>query len=383
VNIKSKDTHDHQNQSSSALFPDLESDKKYLFLVLWILSFLSALYGLVVLVNQWLYKTGYKKVTTLSMPVISIGNLTVGGTGKTPILIYIVQLMKSQNKHVGIVSRNYKSFTKSILKVDPSQNSEMSAGQRFGDEPLLIFEKTAVPVYVGPRKVETAKEIVRTEKIEAVIVDDGFQHLALRKNCNIVLLDVTQMDEKNSLLPRGRYREPFSSYQNANIIFWTKTNFVSADHLANLKKQVSFTGLQVDWVFAVSAVEFPESTSLNFEVRKRHLYNGKSDFLSIKRFVLVSAIARPEFFKKTVLELNPKCEITEKKFRDHHQYSADDIKTIMNKPVNFHHFLTTEKDYTKLKDLWPKEVPLGIVKWDVRPNISDRKIYESIIECLH
>jgi tetraacyldisaccharide 4'-kinase len=369
--------------SSSELFPDLEADRKYFFLILWLLSLVSYLYRGIVALNFLAYKKGFKKVTTLSMPVISVGNLTVGGTGKTPVLIYLANLLKLGGKRVGIVSRNYKSATKDILKVDPKTGSAISDGQLFGDEPLLIFQQTGVPVYVGPVKTETAKEIVRTEKIDTVFIDDGFQHLRLKKNCNILLCDVTQMDESNHLLPRGRYREPLDGYKKADILFWTKTNFVSESHVAKLKKMISFDGIQVDWKFELTRVDFPGFAKLNFDVRQSSINPGMSEFLTIRRFVLVSAIARPEYFKKIVSDLNPKCELIEKKFRDHYQYSKDDLKEILNKPVNFHHFLTTEKDYTKLKDIWPVDVPLGIVKWEPRPNMDDQRLYETVISFLH
>lgn len=369
--------------TSSALFPDLEADRKYFFPVLWLLSLLSFIYSAVVSFNAWLFKKGFKKVTTLSMPVISVGNLTVGGTGKTPILIYLANLLQSQGTRVGIVSRNYKASSSQIVKVEPGKNPEVADGRLFGDEPLLIFQKTGVPVYVGPKKVETAKEIVRTEKIDAVFIDDGFQHLRLKKNCNILLCDVTQMDDENHLLPRGRYREPLSGYRKANVIFWTKTNFIPAERLAEIKRMISFEGFQVDWKFELTHIEFPGFPQLNFISTNKIQVGVKSDFASIRRFVLVSAIARPEYFKKIVQDLNPKYEVFEKKFRDHHQYTEADIKQILNKPINFHHFLTTEKDYTKLKDLWPSDIPLGIVKWEPRPNVADQKLYETITSFLH
>lgn len=369
--------------SSSELFPDLVADRKYFFPVLWFLSLLSVVYRALVSLNTWLFKKGFKKITTLSMPVISVGNLTVGGTGKTPILIYLARLMQAHGTRVGIVSRNYKAVSPQIVKVESGKNGGVGDGKLFGDEPLLIFQKTGVPVYIGPKKVETAKEMVRTEKIDAVFVDDGFQHLRLKKNCNILLCDVTQMDEHNYLLPRGRYREPLLGYQKANIIFWTKTNFIPADQLAEIKKLVSFNGMQVDWKFELTQIDFPNFPNLNYSSTHRAQLGGKNDFSSIRRFVLVSAIARPEYFKKIVLDLNPKYEIVEKKFRDHHQYTENDIKQILNKPVNFHHFLTTEKDYTKLKDLWPSDVPLGIVKWEPRPDVADQRLYETITSFLH
>ncbi|MBL7556974.1 MAG: tetraacyldisaccharide 4'-kinase [Bdellovibrionaceae bacterium] len=369
--------------TSSALFPDLEADRKYFFPVLWLLSLLSYVYLGLVLFNTWLFKKGFKKVTTLSMPVISVGNLTVGGTGKTPILIYLANLLQSQGTRVGIVSRNYKAASAQIVKVEPGKSDDVADGKRFGDEPLLIFQKTGVPVYVGPKKVETAKAIVRNEKIDAVFIDDGFQHLRLKKNCNILLCDVTQMDEENHLIPRGRYREPLSGYQKANIIFWTKTNFIPSERLAEIKKMISFSGLQVDWTFELTQIEFPNFPQLNFAGPKRMQIGGKNDFTTVRRFVLVSAIARPEYFKKIVQDLNPKYEVFEKKFRDHHQYTEADVKLILNKPVNFHHFLTTEKDYTKLKDIWPSDVPLGIVKWEPRPNVANQTLYETITSFLH
>ncbi|MBL7543411.1 MAG: tetraacyldisaccharide 4'-kinase [Bdellovibrionaceae bacterium] len=364
---------------ASSLFPELEKEKKYFFLIIWVLSFLSVIYRLVVAFRFWLYKKKLLKMVNLSVPVVSVGNLTVGGTGKTPILIYLANLITSQGKRVGIVSRNYKSATKEILKVVTRNDGGVGDGRLFGDEPVLIQQKTHVPVYVGPRKVDTAKEIIRSEKIEYVMIDDGFQHLALKKNCNILLFDVTQMDLYNQVLPRGRYREPLAGFKKADIIFWTKTNFISDQQLAQLKKMIVFSGLQVDWQFCLSEIEFPGFPTLNLNSENKM----KTEFSNIRRFVLISGIARPEYFVKIVQDLNPRMEIIEKTFSDHHQYSEQDLKKILDKPLNFHHFLTTEKDYTKLKDIWPKDTPLGIVKWEPRPNISDRQLYESIISFLH
>ncbi len=366
---------------ASSLFPQLEQNREFFFPILWILSGLSFGFSLLVQMRFWLYKNKYLKIETLTIPVLSVGNLTVGGTGKTPIIIYLVNLLKDQNRRVAVISRNYRSSTRGIQKVSPNGNGGKSAGKLFGDEPVLIFEKTQVPVYVGPVKSLTAKEVLRCEKVDCLFVDDGFQHLKLKNNCSILLFDVTQIDQSNFLFPRGRYREPFSGYQKADIIFWTKTNFVEAEHLELLKKQVSFSGFQVDWQFELAVIDFPWFPSLNYDAAPH--FAGKQEFFNTKRFILVSAIARPEIFKKMIQDLNPKIETVEKIFRDHHQYSMADLKIILNKPLNFKHFLTTEKDFTKLKDIWPKDVPLGIVKWKLRPNKSDQHIYESIASFLH
>lgn len=367
----------------SALFPELEKNKKYTFPILWALSAISIIYRVLVSFKFWLYEKKIKKTTTLSLPVLSVGNLTVGGTGKTPVIVYLVNLLKTQNKRVGIVSRGYKCASKKIVKVEPVPGRELTDGQMFGDEPLLIYQKTQTPVYLGPQKVLTAKELIRSEKIDIICVDDGFQHLKLKKNCNILLFDVTQMDAKNYLFPRGRYREPIAGHKKADILFWTKTNFISPERLEFLKKQISFPGVQVEWRFELAAIDFPFFPALNFNVNTASHYPDRQEFNSIRRFVLISAIARPEFFRKIIQEINPRGEIVEKKFRDHHQYTNEDIKSILNKPLNFKHFLTTEKDFTKLQGLWPKDVPLGIVKWNLNPNKSDQQIYESIISFLH
>ncbi len=366
---------------ASSLFPRLEQNKNIFFALLWVLSGLSVIYGLLVRIRFWLYRKKYLKADTLTLPVLSVGNLTVGGTGKTPIIIYLVNLLKDQNRRVAVVSRNYKSGSRRIQKVVENGIDGKSAGQLFGDEPVLVFEKTQVPVYVGPVKALTAKEILRCEKVDCLFVDDGFQHLKLKNNCNILLFDVTQIDQTNFLFPRGRYREPFEGYRKADIIFWTKTNFVEAEHLELLKNQVSFPGFQVDWQFELAGIDFPWFPNLNFDASPHCA--GKQEFSCTKRFVLISAIARPEIFKKMIQDLNPKIETVEKVFRDHHQYSTADLKMILDKPLNFKHFLTTEKDFTKLKGIWPKDVPLGVVKWKLRPNKSDQQIYESITSFLH
>src|SRR6202789_2151258 len=148
----------------------------------------------------------------LRWPVVSIGNLSVGGAGKTPLVICLADLLQREGMHPDVLSRGYGRSSHTVERVD-----SFGSAERFGDEPLLISQATGVPVYVGANRYEAGKLAERELPGPGIhLLDDGFQHRQLARNLNIVL--VHRSDLQQRLLPAGRLREPLSSLGRANVV---------------------------------------------------------------------------------------------------------------------------------------------------------------------
>src|SRR5271167_430477 len=170
---------------------------------------LSVLYGAAVRVRNGLYDRGVMTMDPLEGPVVSIGNLTVGGSGKTPFLILLGELLKQRGIAFDVLSRGYRRHTQGVLIVDPS-----GSARDFGDEPLLIASRLGVPVVVGEDRHHAGEIAEATFGPQLHLLDDGFQHRRLARDFDIVL--VTATDAQDSLLPAGRLREPVSSLSRAD-----------------------------------------------------------------------------------------------------------------------------------------------------------------------
>src|SRR5271166_1388739 len=175
---------------------------------------LSALFGAAVCVRNELYDRGLITVQRLQGPVVSIGNLTVGGSGKTPFLILLGDLLKQRGIAFDVLSRGYRRQTQGVAMVDPG-----GSARDFGDEPLLIARKLGVPVVVGEDRHSAGVTAEATFGPQLHLLDDGFQHRRLARDFDIVL--VTATDAQDSLLPAGRLREPVSSLSRADAVVLT------------------------------------------------------------------------------------------------------------------------------------------------------------------
>lgn len=333
----------------------------------WILKFLSYIYAFLNFLNKKLYALGILKTEKLTLPVLSVGNLTAGGSGKTPVMIYLVHLFQAQNYKIGVVSKNYKSKVKGIAKIDP----DLHEADYYGDEPFLINQKTHCLGYVGPVKSKSAMAMIRNEKVDFVFVDDGFQHHALFKNCNILLMDATQWENPIRLLPWGRYRDDLTEIKKAHILVWTKTNLVTQEKFMEMKRAIHFSGPQFEFEFI---------TNLYQHVHLNTLHSLQE---IPKRVVLFCGLANPQPLIDTLKKQKPDLEIITKIFPDHYQYQESDLKTILDKPLNYKFFLTTEKDWVKIRKFWPKEQDLGVVQLDLKLNKEDKELYEVISGFLH
>jgi len=283
---------------------------------------LTGLYGGVAGLRNTLFDRGVLSSRRLKQPVISVGNLSAGGSGKTPFVIALGELLKARGVRFDVLSRGYRRKTTGVLVVDAAGN----AGE-FGDEPLLIAQRLGVPVVVGESRYAAGRVAEQKFDSQLHILDDGFQHRSLARDFDIVLM--TERDFEDRLLPLGRLREPLTSLGRADAIGLTAG--LQADHPALRQKPI--------WRM------------------ERKLVVADSPAAPI----VFCGIARPEQFFEQVRAAGI-VPATEIEFRDHHAYGRDDIERLlaMRSKLGAGGFVTTEKDAVNLGSLLEHLKPLSV-----------------------
>jgi tetraacyldisaccharide 4'-kinase len=271
---------------------------------------LSALYGAAVRIRNDFYDRGMLTVNRLVGPVVSIGNLTVGGSGKTPFLILLGELLQQRGIAFDVLSRGYRRTTRGVAIVDPN-----GMAFEFGDEPLLIARKLEVHVIVGEDRRQAGETAEATFGPQLHLLDDGFQHRRLARDFDIVL--ITPTDAPDSLLPSGRLREPIASLSRADAV--VLTNDTPTD------------GLQL---------------------QKQLVWHMRRDIVppeTLEPWFAFCGIARPQNFF-TQLEAAQVVLAGTRAFRDHHRYTDDDVRELqrLRQQAGAPGFVTTEKDAVNL-----------------------------------
>ncbi len=183
------------------------------FIGTWIMPF-SFIFTDAVKFRRWMYKKGYKSVEKLPVPVIIVGNITLGGTGKTPLVIYLVEQLTAAGFNPGVISRGYggQSDSAALLVIAESDV------QQVGDEPLLIAQQAACPVAIGAVRADAAKLLLETAACDVIISDDGLQHYALHRDIEIAVIDGVRRFGNNFCLPSGPLREPQERLQEVDFV---------------------------------------------------------------------------------------------------------------------------------------------------------------------
>ena len=182
---------------------------------LWLLLPLSWLHALILYVRQWLYKSGIKKSYRAPVPVMVIGNITVGGSGKTPLIIRLVQHLQQQGIEVGVISRGYGGDTSAM----PAMVTPSSTPDTVGDEPCLIVGMTGVPMAVCPNRAQAIETLLKAApNVQFIIADDGLQHYALARDIEWIVVDSARGFGNRQLLPTGFLREPLSRLHGAVVM---------------------------------------------------------------------------------------------------------------------------------------------------------------------
>ena len=187
-------------------------------------TFLSFIYQNLVAIRNFFYKTKILSTKSLNCKVISIGNITVGGAGKTPTVEYLSNLLQSKGHNVGIISRGYKRKSKSTLVVTDGKNKPKS-WEHVGDEPFLLAHKLEnIPIVVGTSRYKAGCMMIEKFHPDVILIDDGFQHLSLHRDLDIVLVNSKDKRSDHKLIPSGKLREPISNLTKADLIIITKSN---------------------------------------------------------------------------------------------------------------------------------------------------------------
>jgi len=316
----------------------------------WKLSLVpfSWLYGLVVCIRNTLYDQGLFKSRGFNMPVISVGNITVGGTGKTPHVEYLTEFLHKEFR-VAILSRGYrrKSRDFQIATAD-------SRAQEIGDEPLQIKQKFPdVTVAVDRDRVHGISEIMKlAPPIEVVLLDDAYQHRSLRPGYSILLVDYQRPILSDRLLPAGRLREPARNKNRANLILVSKT----PPHLKpiEMREYVNSLGLEIGQHLFFTSMNYGELKPL-FPVKSGKVKDIQWFREKEAGILLISGIANPQGISEYAKSVSD--HIVEMHYRDHHNYTSRDIARIIHNAAELSKahkevlILTTEKDAVKLREL--------------------------------
>jgi tetraacyldisaccharide 4'-kinase len=296
---------------------------------------LVPLYAAAIALKEGLRRAGFGRTRRLRWPVVSVGSLSAGGAGKTPVVIALAKLMRDAGWTVDVLSRGYGREGWGMERVEPELDY---AARRFGDEPVIIADQTGVPVWVGgDRYVAGKRAEAETEgSVRGVhLLDDGFQHRQLGRSVDIVL--VTSEDLEDTLLPAGNLREGLSALQRADVLV-VRQNEVDADIDAG--------------VTAVNkrAWAMLREHGQMWIVRRKLLFPAPLRvFGAGLRPVAFCAIARPEDFAAMLQSAG--CGVVETvAFADHHRYTNADMGRVIEvaKGLNGSGFITTEKDAVKL-----------------------------------
>lgn len=319
---------------------------------------LSSVYRQVTDLKNQLFDQEYLKIHRVDIPVVSIGNLTLGGTGKTPFVDLCVKDFLARGLKVGVISRAYKAQARKPTRVVASAKD---AGLKFGDEPTWIAQQNPrASVFVGSQKWQIAEWAVAQEKFDVLLIDDGFQHRKLHRDLDILILDATEKWERYQVLPQGRAREKFENIHRADLVVISKCNWADPVDLQFLREQIP-PGLSV--------------VELHSSIRAFHSFAGDevrgAVDLGASAF-LFSSIARPDLFEHQMRGLFKKVEALE--FPDHHQYGATDIQKILKARPAGSILICTEKDAVKLKSLWPEDEKLWISRLETEVFAGKEKL---------
>ncbi|HXN14748.1 MAG TPA: tetraacyldisaccharide 4'-kinase [Usitatibacter sp.] len=278
-----------------------------------------------------LYDRGLLRSRRLQGPVVSVGNLSAGGSGKTPFVILLGELLKARGIKFDVLSRGYGRRSRGVRLVDPA-----GLPQELGDEPLLIARKLQVPVVVGEDRYEAGRFAESKFGAQLHLLDDGFQHRALARDFDIVL--VTPQDANDRLLPAGRLREPLHSLRRTDAVV-----------LAS----------------GASAEAFPIDGKELWRVRR-----GIVPLNVPPRPVVFCGIARPQNFVLQLRAANIE-PVAEAFYRDHHAYSEKDIRDLreLKQRSEAGGFVTTEKDAVNLGGYLSALAPLAVIP--VKMELSD------------
>ncbi|MEK7686476.1 MAG: tetraacyldisaccharide 4'-kinase [Verrucomicrobiota bacterium] len=339
----------------------------------FILYLLSKVFQVAVKTRRFLYNARILRDSTLGVQVIAIGNLTVGGTGKTPVVEKFARELQDQGRIVAILSRGYRSkppplgkrlLNKLLLRDDRTPPRVVSDGKSLlldsetaGDEPYMLASNLKdVVVLVDKDRVKSGRYAIEKFGCDTLLLDDGFQYWKLRgRRRDIVLVDFQQPFGNERLLPRGTLREPPSHLARANTIFITKSNGDTALLRKLIAKHNSTAGI-------IECIHHPLYFEDVFTAERQGI-----EFLNGKRVASLSGIAQPESFEQSLVKLGGELVYT-KRFADHHRFSQQEILNVINrgKKRQAEVIITTQKDAVRFPKIDRRDLPIYFMRVEIK-----------------
>lgn len=313
---------------------------------------LSKAYGEIQTARRWAYRVGLKKSYRPRVPVISIGNITVGGTGKTPCVEAVCRIILKAGKKPAILTRGYGGKFKGNYAIVSDGDKILLTPSEAGDEPVLLANALpGVPVLVGADRKTTAKLAVEKFGVGALLLDDGFQHLRLARDLDIITMDATNPFANGHCLPRGFLREKLQALTAANLILLTHADKIDDGKIEILKKKIQKLSGQTPIL------------------KTRHKPTGCIDVktgetkglqaLKELKVLAFAGIGNPEIFFQSLKELGATV-LQSEPFPDHHVYKQHEIKKLDDWAdlMNADALTTTEKDRARLTSFPPTAKPI-------------------------
>jgi|SRR5471030_83780 len=307
----------------------------------------SWLYGLITTVLRYSYKMGWKKSWRAPVPVIVVGNLTAGGNGKTPVVIWLVELLQQHGLRAGVVSRGYGGKSEKYPLVLDAKTSTTQAG----DEPVLIYQRTGAPVAVSPVRADAVKALLEHHQIDVIVTDDGLQHYALQRDIEIVVIDGVRRFGNGWWLPAGPMRERASRLRTVDAVI-TNGGYAQSGEIS-------------------MALDAGQAINL--------LTGERRDATSLSAIVAMAGIGHPPRFFATLKSLHV-TPVTEISFADHQDYHLQQLTALTTPDQTL---LMTEKDAVKCRafaqpNWWYLPVNAKISSTD--SNTLWRKVEQTVAE---
>jgi len=334
---------------------------------------LSKIYGIAIQIRLFLWQHRIFRDHTLGCQVVSIGNLTVGGTGKTPVVEVFARALQQAGRRVAILSRGYKSTPRPLWqrivakvtfqedKIPPKVVSDGQSllldSEQAGDEPYMLASNLKdVVVLVDKNRVKSGRYAIQRFGCDTLLLDDGFQYLALKSRLDICLIDRNNPFGNHYLLPRGTLREPISNLRRARYIFITKSSKFGADKLRKAIRQFNETAEIIECA--------------HHPLYLQDVFTGERH--DLKRLAgldaaAISGIAAPESFEDGLRALGANL-VYRKSYADHHRYTQQEIINMINRSLKrgAKAILTTEKDAVRFPKIDRRDIPVYFLRVEIR-----------------
>ena len=342
--------------------------------VRWWLLWAAIPYGFVMWLRARCYERGWFARRKLPVPVISVGNLTLGGTGKTPVVILVTEWLLAQGRRVAILSRGYRRTSPEPLLLVSDGERLLAGAREAGDEPFLIAQRCPKAIVaVGADRYALGRWVLDRFPVDCLVLDDGFQHLGLVRDENLLLIDATDVQGLEAVVPAGRLREPLEAMNRATAILITRADdSVSVDRiLGRLRRigqplpEVSHVTFKPEGLMSVTTQEWRDR-----------------DWCAGKAAILCSGIAHAGSFR-SVAEAMGLRVLEEVPFPDHHDYTATEVDNLRMKAraARAELVVTTEKDAGKLAALLKPTDAWWAVRLSTRMIIGEEKLRQRILSC--